>query len=158
MPPTSAVKAAMLRNITIEIGVPDPCLMPNRASWGRQGGMRKSAAVKAGRANAKFAAAARLGELACDAPRWKAARISPTFYVRTTMGLSADPMNRIASLKAAVDGLADAGLFLNDRGVQWGKVSHGIDEFSPHVELFIEEIVEAERLPLGGTLEGGGGP
>lgn len=47
-------------------------------------------------------------------------------------------MNRIYSLKGAVDGLADAGLFENDRGVQWGPVRHGgIDSVSPHVDLLI---------------------
>jgi hypothetical protein len=45
-----------------------------------------------------------------------------TVVVCKCRGVWSDPQNIIASLKHTIDGLEDAGVFVNDRGVQWGRV------------------------------------
>lgn len=130
-------EAAPRTSITITIGMPPQSLLPNRTGWGAGAQRRASKDKRTQRMAAAQAAWAALGRE--NAPYWKKARVTPTFWPGTVIGLRADPMNRIASLKAAIDGLEDAGIVENDRGVQWGEVKYGgIDEAFPHVDLLVE--------------------
>jgi crossover junction endodeoxyribonuclease RusA len=89
--------------ITIELSLPPKEVSPNsRSHWAV-----KSRARKLQREEAYLCAKA-----ACaNPPRWTLAEVESTFYV-ATMG---DRDNRIGSLKATLDGLADAGIVDNDR-------------------------------------------
>lgn len=141
-PSPAHLRAALLERLVIELPMPPQILLKNRVGWGRWDQIAKSKAVKAQRQTARFLALAALAELRiAEPPMWKDVRISPAFWPASHQGLGADPMNRIGSLAGAVDGLEDAGIVENDRGVQFGKVTHpGIDSITPHVVLTIEHI------------------
>lgn len=134
-----------MKSLTIELPMPPPILSPNGPTWGKRTQMVKSKAKKSQRETTKLAALAVLN--GATPPRWKYAKISAAFWPASWAGLGSDPMNRIAMLKGAVDGLEDAGIFENDRGVQWGPVTHpGIDAVTPHVVLTIEELAAGEGV------------
>lgn len=63
--------------------------------------------------------------------------VSAVFYGRTCQTRDRD--NAIASLKGAIDGLADARLFANDSAVRWGDVEFEKDAADPRVVLTIKE-------------------
>jgi len=95
--------------ITIVLPHPPLHLRPNsRAHW-----RRKAQAVKSYRQMAKVYAIQALAMQ--TAPMWAKAKVSVTWRSRTMIHM--DPDNIIASLKAAFDGLADAGVVANDRGL-----------------------------------------
>lgn len=71
-------------------------------------------------------------------PRWERATVDVRWYGKTKTCLSMDRDNAIASLKAAIDGLTDVGVWVDDHGVTWGKVTIGVDPKNPRVELEIE--------------------
>lgn len=60
-----------------------------------------------------------------------------------------DRDNHIASLKGAVDGLADAGLFENDCQVRWGDVEFLQDPSNPRVQLTIQERLDTPLFTIG---------
>lgn len=93
-------------------------------------------AARAYRAVACLRALVAMGGTA-KAPRWAAATIQATFYVKTERRRDAD--NLLASLKAAFDGLADAGVVQNDAGFTHLPVRVEIDRKNPRVELEIKE-------------------
>lgn len=99
----------MRQSVTIVLPHPPLPLRPNsRTHW-----RSKARAVKAYRALAKISATR---SLAMDAPPcWAKARVRVVWRCRTK--IHPDPDNIIASLKAAFDGLADAGVVENDRGL-----------------------------------------
>ena len=63
--------------------------------------------------------------------------ISATFWLKTKRPWDQD--NGIASLKGAIDGLADGRLFANDSAVTWGEIVFMKDVDSPRVVLQIRE-------------------
>ena len=71
-----------------------------------------------------------------SAPRWKTAIVQATFYLTTSHKRDRD--NLIASLKAALDGLADAGIVANDRGFIPLPPLQAKDASHPRVELEIQ--------------------
>lgn len=94
--------------IEITLPHPGPALRPNgRAHW-----TDKHRATKAYRALA--AAEARL---VCggNPPRWRKATVQIVWNSRTLR--HPDPDNVVSSMKAALDGLQDAGVVANDRGL-----------------------------------------
>jgi hypothetical protein len=127
--------------LTIILPIPDKALHPNsRVHWARKMKAVKQARLWAG-------AASTLEIIDCfgrppQPPRWKSASIRATFYVRDKRGLLADQDGRISSLKAYTDGIADAGVIENDRGLTWASppIEHRIDRDRPRVEIQIEEI------------------
>ena len=121
----------MRQSVTIVLPHPPLPLRPNsRTHW-----RKKAQAVKAYRLAARLAARTTLG---MDAPPcWVKARVKVIWRSRTL--IHPDPDNIIASLKAAFDGLADAGIVENDRGLwperprietraSWGEVVITVEE------------------------------
>ena len=94
--------------LTFQLTLPDRRLSPNaRHHW----------SVKAPVAKAARAAARREAERVLDgrpAPRWTKAGLRPVVFLGPT-NRQPDPDNLLASLKAYIDGLADAGIVVNDR-------------------------------------------
>lgn len=98
-----------MSKITIVLPHPPLPLRPNsRAHW-----RRKAQAVKAYRQLAKMSAIQTLAGQ--SPPMWERAKVTVTWRSRTM--IRPDPDNIVASLKAAFDGLADAGVVVNDRGL-----------------------------------------
>lgn len=130
--------------ITVTIRLPSRDLSPNgRCHWAR-----KARAVKAYR-NAAWAESLIAMTQNMPIPRWKRATIEATYYLRDRRGLVSDQDNRISSLKSAVDGLVDAGILADDRGVTWKPVAVLVDRQRPRVEL----KVIGELAPAGGGAE-----
>lgn len=95
--------------ITIVLSHPPLPLRPNsRTHW-----RKKATAVKAYRIAAKVASIATLARR--TPPLWERATVRVTW--RCMKRIHPDPDNIVASLKAAFDGLADAGIVVNDRGL-----------------------------------------
>lgn len=69
---------------------------------------------------------------------WENIEIEVHWYHSTQQVRDRD--NIVASLKATVDGLEDAGLVLNDSGVRWGQVHPLVDPECPRVVLTITEF------------------
>jgi len=93
--------------IEITLPLPPKQLHPN----GRCHYMAKARAVKKARWEAGIAAVAALEGR--KPPRWEKATVQATFYVAK----KGDGDGRNSSLKAALDGLQDAGIVANDSGL-----------------------------------------
>lgn len=115
----------MSQRLVITLPLPDRVLSPNaRCHWAT-----KSRAVKAARATAQYAAT-----VAGGACQWlTTARIDIRAF--HTINRRRDRDNLIASCKAYLDGLADAGLIANDSGFTLGPVVFGVDKAYPRLEL-----------------------
>ena len=96
-----------LTSLTIILPLPPKACHPNA----RPHRMAKAAAIKKARWDAGMAARAALGRK--DPPRWAAATCQATFYVAQ----HGDEDGRTASMKPYYDGLQDAGIVANDRGL-----------------------------------------
>lgn len=117
--------------ITITLPLPHKHLSPNaRVHWGR-----KSDAAKSARRAAKYTAMAMLADLRMDAPRMTSARVEYRFYFKTRARHDAD--NAIASMKASLDGLTDAGLWVDDSRVTMLPPVLGCDPLRPRVEVVV---------------------
>ena len=68
---------------------------------------------------------------------WKRARVCVTAYHKTKR--FRDPQNIIAMLKATIDGVEDAGVLLDDTGLEWGPVTRLKDKDNPRVVLVFEK-------------------
>lgn len=110
--------------------IPHRMLSPNaRPHW-----RAKAKHVAAARASAEMHARA-----ACNtAPKWKRARVTLR-WIRAT-ARTADVQNLIAWIKPHIDGIEDAGIIENDRGLEWGAVEQTKDKANPRIEITIEEI------------------
>lgn len=96
-------------HIIIERPHPPKVLHPNaRAHW-----RDKSAATKRYRADTKAVAMAILGY--SRPPRWERANVQCTFHFRRRRNRDRD--NLLGWMKAAFDGIADAGIVANDCGM-----------------------------------------
>ena len=116
--------------LTLRLPLPLPECSPNsRCHWSK-----KARAAKAMRAAARRAASTFITAFGQSFIR---PIITATFYHRTRRVRDRD--NAIASTKNQIDGLADAGLFLNDSQVHWGDISFEIDKQDPRVMLTIRE-------------------
>lgn len=130
-----------MTSLTVTIGLPPKQVHSNfrsRSHWPR------TKALKAYRKEAwAFALDAwvirRPFSLYMQTPKWPKVRITATFHRKDGRGVM-DQDNAIHALKAAVDGLCDAGIIANDRGVEWAPVVQLIDKVRPRVELLIEEV------------------
>jgi hypothetical protein len=70
-----------------------------------------------------------------DPPKWKRATVHVLAYFRDRRS-KWDRDNFIAALKATIDGIVDAGLMENDRGLKWGEIELSrISKDYPRVEL-----------------------
>lgn len=78
-------------------------------------------------------------------PLWDRAEISAVFYVKDRRGLKQDQDNAVASLKNYCDGIADAGVVVNDRCFVWKSppVAFEADKIGrPRVEITITPSVK----------------
>lgn len=131
----------MTDSIVIRVGIPDRCLSPNaRVHWAR-----RAKAKKAARYSAQWSAAEAMGRLwpRQNAPKWEAATIEPRVYWPNRHKVDGD--NMLASLKSAIDGLTDAGLLADDKGVRFLPCVMGYDKADPRVELVVTKTSAAPR-------------
>ena len=111
---------------TIVLPLPPKELSPNA----RVHYMAKAKAAKRYRNRAALEAAA----VRPDKP-WKRATVQAFVYHKIRRGRDGD--NMLASLKSAIDGLADGGIIENDRELTHKPVVFGVDKSNPRVELLI---------------------
>lgn len=122
--------------ITITIPLPPRTLSPNgRSHW-----RTKASAVKKYRADAKLAAIHAMNEIGINPPQWDRATAEITVYKRTAH--KGDSDNTTASLKAAFDGIADAGVIANDSGLVPMPPTVLKDAKNPRVEIKVTPCTE----------------
>lgn len=125
--PFAPLKPSSLTSLTVTIPLPPRSAHPNaRAHW-----RATAASKKRQREDSHIAALAALDGK--PAPQWERATIHATFYRPGSRDRVSDPDNLCAWLKGTVDGLQDAGIVANDRGLQWlapsqvvGKEARGV--------------------------------
>lgn len=115
---------------TITIPVPGRLLSPNHhGHW---------AAIS--RAKKQYREACRyltLSAMGTDRPGWERATYTVEWYHHRK--LFPDEDNASASLKAAFDGLQDAGLIANDKGLKRdGQIVFAVDKLNPRVVLRVK--------------------
>ena len=114
--------------MTITLPLPPRELSPNsRCHWAQ-----KAAWVK--RYRARTWAAARIA-MDGDPPRWERATVQIRWIGHTRM--HPDPDNALARCKALFDGLTDAGVFADDRGLTHLPVLFAVDRNNPRIEVTI---------------------
>lgn len=119
------VEANPAKSLTIRLLLPPAAVSPNaRCHWAS-----KMNATANQRRDAATAARAALGR--SKPPYWKRAMIHATFHKPSKRAKVADADNLIASLKACVDGIADAGILSNDRGLTWLPVEQVLQGSEP---------------------------
>lgn len=135
---------APLRTVTVTLPIPARSLSPNaRVHWAA-----RSKARGYQRSNAKFATFVALSTSpGPDTYRWPSASILVRWYGATAHCLRLDADNIIGSLKGAVDGLADAGLIADDRGVTWLPPVRAVDKANPRVELVVTKTEPEKGTP-----------
>lgn len=117
--------------ILVVLALPPKALSPNaRVHWG--------ALARAKRSYRMSAWALALEATACRRPNHARATVQCTFYHRTARRRDGD--NLLASLKAAFDGIAEAGIVANDSGMRHLPVIQQIDTRNPRVEIAIFPI------------------
>jgi hypothetical protein len=119
----------MSESITITVALPPKACDPNaRLHWAA-----KSRGVRACRNAACLAAKAALkGQ---PGPMWEKASVKVEAFFPTAR--FPDPDNLIARLKATFDGVADAGVVANDRGLWPERPSIAKDKANPRIVLTI---------------------
>ena len=115
--------------VRITLPLPARALSPNA----RQHWAAKAKAVKQARATAKMAA---IRATRGKPPRWERAEVRTTFYWPDRRRRDAD--NAISSCKALLDGIADAGIVLDDVGFILHPPAMTKDALNPRVEVVVE--------------------
>lgn len=119
--------------ITITMPIPPSCLNPNTKShWGS-----KIAARSQQRSDASTYAGATFRG---PGPKWDRAKLTVRWFAKDDHRIP-DIDNCIASIKGMIDGIADAGVLANDRGIEGIDVWRVVDKTRPRVELTVEKIV-----------------
>lgn len=78
-------------------------------------------------------------------PRWERAETEVVFYFAVRRRRDED--NAAARLKPAWDGIADAGIVVNDSGLTHGKPRFEIDREWPRVEITLRPLEDAPQEP-----------
>lgn len=125
-----------MTSVFIELSLPPPQCKPN----GRYHWRAKMGPVKAYRCTAKMAAVAALGRM--NPPKWKEARAQLTFYFRDRRRRDAD--NLLASAKQIFDGLTDAGVLDDDKGLSHNPVRCFVDKRT-RVEVVVWPTTQENR-------------
>lgn len=120
-----------MNSITITIPLPPKEVRPNaRCHWTAKA--RHTAAYR------RMAHWNTLTAMGSGIPeRWLKAKVNIKAYFPTARHL--DPDNLIASLKAAFDGIADAGVVTNDKGLWPERPDIYKDAKNPRIELTVTE-------------------
>lgn len=121
-----------MNGYTITLPIPNRVLSPNARSHWRVVAKAKAAL----RMEARCAAADRMD--AQTPPQWKRARVVVEWFTKTKRRPDED--NARSSLKAAFDGLQDAGILHNDRGLEHGPMVFAVDKANPRVVLTVTEL------------------
>lgn len=117
-----------MNTVRIILPLPPRVVSPNgRAHWAA-----KARAVKAMRYRAAAEVLAARGK---DRAVWPAATVQVTYYHRDRRRRDGD--NALASCKAFIDGIADAGLVADDVALTYPPVRFKVDKARPRVELEI---------------------
>ncbi len=126
-------------SVKVTLPLPHRALSPNaRVHW-----REKATATKAYRALASTSGREQIiGQANAGRHewRWKSATAQATFF--HTQNRRRDRDNLLASLKAAFDGIADAGIVADDSGITHLPVQCKIDKDSPRVEITITRLAE----------------
>lgn len=118
-----------MNSITIVIDLPPRMLSPNaRCHWAV-----KAKYVRQYRLHAHAASLVALGE--AKRPYWEKAKLNAKAFFKTR-GFP-DPSNFMASLKAAEDGIADAGIIINDKALWPERPEFDKDWKHPRIEITI---------------------
>jgi crossover junction endodeoxyribonuclease RusA len=117
-----------MNSITITLPLPDKCLSPNaRVHWAK-----KAKVVKSYREVAQWAAFKKMNP---SPVKWQNATYKALFYFPDARRRDAD--NAIASIKSALDGVADAGLVVNDSGLWPDRPTIAKDKDNPRIMITI---------------------
>ena len=120
-----------MNTLTITLPLPPKHLSPNaRPHW-----RAKAKATKAYRITAGLTAAGILTGQHDPRPMWKSATVQVRAFYRDARRRDKD--NILASLKAAFDGLKDAGLIEDDSGLTHLPMVLAVDKARPRVELVV---------------------
>lgn len=123
--------------VVITLPIPDPKLSPNgRAHW-----RQKSRLVQAHRAEGKLRTWKAMG--LAPFGEWERASILVRWFGRHHNCLRLDQTNIIGSLKPYEDGIVDAGLLKNDRGVCWLPPERAVDKANPRIEMVVTRMEAA---------------
>jgi hypothetical protein len=118
-----------MEQITIVLDLPPRMLSPNaRCHWAV-----KAKHVKKYRMHAWAASLCALRNE--QQPKWKKAKLNAKAFFKTKA--FPDPSNFMASLKAAEDGIADAGIIVNDRALWPERPVFAKDSRNPRIEITI---------------------
>lgn len=121
--------------ITITLPLPSDALSPNaRKHWSRKVGPTKLARELAKLESLN--AMNRMGLIA--SPRWKHAATQIRAWFPTSRNRDAD--NLLASCKAVFDGMADAGIVINDSGFVHNSPQMAVSKDDPRMEIDVWEI------------------
>ncbi len=124
-----------MKPLVISLPLPPRFVHPNGKAMTRGGEMQKRRETKACRKNACEAA---LVDSNWARPKWIRAAVAPTFYFKDKRRRDGDGAN--ASLKAYIDGIADAGIVANDSGITLLPPVFKCDKEKPRVVLSIVEL------------------
>lgn len=126
----------MSESITIAIDIPPRSLSANgRTHWAVKSGDKIAAKQTA------FVLARREMLNKNIVAKWDRFTLSVMWYAARKNWVP-DCDNIFSSLKATIDGVGQAGLFVNDKAMEIGRVIRSVDADSPHVVLHFERIDE----------------
>jgi Holliday junction resolvase RusA-like endonuclease len=132
--------------ITFEIPIPPACLSPNARPHFMQKARAKKELRRKAAGRVVAATGARWDEVSkrwqADGELWPGAEC--TVHVRwiAKTNRRRDRDNIIATLKAAMDGITDSGLWDDDAGVKWGSVETEVDAKAPRVVITVEREIK----------------
>lgn len=123
-------------SITIVLPLPDRALSPNQPVMTRGGRINKAVKTKKYRAAAKDAAEA----VELQTGPWAKASAREVFYWKDRR--RRDVRNAESSMKAAYDGIVDAGVVVDDdaKHLEHQPSTFDIDKANPRVEITIERL------------------
>lgn len=117
-------------SITIAVPIPPRCLSPNgRAHWRAKGPVKRAARI-----DTQILAREQMGR---GTYKWERATVAIRWYSARQRWPDRD--NMVGSLKSHLDGLADAGLIVDDNGLTILPPERLYDKDSPRVELTITQ-------------------
>lgn len=118
--------------VIISLAHPHKDLKPNGGTAQR---FAKARATKVAKESATWAC---MNQYPRFTPQWENVEVEIHAYYTVNRGRDAD--NLISSLKASLDGICQAGIIKNDKGVVWLPVVWLVDKLTPRIEIMIREV------------------